>query len=121
AHEVLTWPETKQEIHNHFGEGVFNAAGEVDRKALAARVFGPGPQAAADLAVLERITHPKTEQLLRRQAAAPLESRPVQAFVLDAPVMLTAGWHRLCDKVVFVDAPRSVRAARARARGWSEA
>jgi dephospho-CoA kinase len=41
-------------------------------------------------------------------------------LVLDAPVMLEAGWHTLCNQIVFVDAPREVRLARAVARGWTE-
>ena len=35
--------------------------------------------------------------------------------------MLEAGWHTLCDHIVFVDAPRQVRLARALTRGWTEA
>ena len=41
--------------------------------------------------------------------------------VLDAPVMFKAGWEKLCDKILFVDAPRELRLARALRRGWSEA
>ena len=43
------------------------------------------------------------------------------AAALDAPLLLEAGWDRLCDTLVFVDAPRGLRLARARKRGWSEA
>jgi len=45
----------------------------------------------------------------------------VRVAVLDAPVMLKAGWDRMCDGLVFVDTPRHVRLARARQRGWTEA
>ena len=34
--------------------------------------------------------------------------------------MFKAGWDSVCDKIVFVDAPRRQRAERARSRGWSE-
>jgi dephospho-CoA kinase len=39
---------------------------------------------------------------------------------LDAAVMFKAGWHRDCDHILFVDAPRETRLARARQRGWTE-
>ena len=39
--------------------------------------------------------------------------------ILDAPVMLKAGWNELCDALVFVDSPADQRLARAAARGWS--
>ena len=44
----------------------------------------------------------------------------VPAVVLDAPVLLEAGWDKYCDKIVFVDSPRKVRQQRARLRGWTE-
>jgi dephospho-CoA kinase len=40
-------------------------------------------------------------------------------LVLDAPVMLKAGWDAMCDAIVFVDAPRDVRLQRALGRGWT--
>ncbi len=40
--------------------------------------------------------------------------------MLDAPLLLEAGWDKFCDTLVFVDAPRELRLARALARGWSE-
>ncbi len=40
--------------------------------------------------------------------------------VLDAAIMLEAGWNKLCDRLVYVDAPRDVRLRRlAQQRGWS--
>ena len=40
--------------------------------------------------------------------------------VLDAAILLEAGWDDLCDLVVFVDAPRDERMRRVQAqRGWS--
>jgi dephospho-CoA kinase len=45
-----------------------------------------------------------------------------RAVVLDAAILLEAGWDDLCDLVVFVDAPRGERIRRASLqRGWSTA
>ena len=41
------------------------------------------------------------------------------AAVLDAPVLLKAGWDAICDQVVFVETRLEVRQARARQRGWN--
>ena len=42
------------------------------------------------------------------------------AVVLDAAILLEAGWDNLCDLVVFVDASQPVRLHRvARDRGWT--
>jgi dephospho-CoA kinase len=39
--------------------------------------------------------------------------------VIDAPLLVEAGWNEFCDRVVFIEAPRTVRFARALGRGWS--
>jgi dephospho-CoA kinase len=42
------------------------------------------------------------------------------AVVLDAPLLLEAGWKPFCDIVLMVDVPRDVRLERAKQRGWTE-
>ena len=41
-------------------------------------------------------------------------------LVLDAPIMVKTGWHRLCDQLVFVDCNMKTRRQRAAARGWTD-
>ena len=44
----------------------------------------------------------------------------IRLVVLDAAILLEAGWDDLCDLVVFVDAPRDERIRRVQQqRGWS--
>jgi len=69
---------------------------------------------------LEELTHPE----IRRRMSTELEllaASGVEVAVLDAPVMLKAGWNKLCDHLIFVDSPREMRLAHALARGWTEA
>jgi dephospho-CoA kinase len=40
--------------------------------------------------------------------------------VLDAALILEAGWDKLCDCLAFVDVPHELRLARALQRGWTE-
>jgi dephospho-CoA kinase len=82
-------------------------------------VFADSPDAPGELRFLEQITHPRiTERLRQQMAEAAAAGAP--AIVLDAAVMLKAGWDRLCHAVWFVDAPRAVRIERAARRGWDE-
>ncbi len=45
---------------------------------------------------------------------------PPPLAILDAALILEAGWDKLCDCYAFIDAPREVRTARALSRGWTE-
>lgn len=119
GHEVLREPEVKAALRQRWGDKIFGAPGEIDRPAVGRIVFANSPEAARELQFLELITHPRiTERLRQQMAEAAAAGAP--AIVLDAAVMLKAGWDRLCDAVWFVDAPRAVRIERAAQRGWGE-
>jgi dephospho-CoA kinase len=119
GHEVLRLPEVKQLVRDRWGPAVFTADGEVDRKVLGRIVFAPSPEGRRELEYLEKLTHPRIGDRLRQQAAE-LAAQQVTVAVLDAPVMLKAGWDAFCDHIVFIQAPQETRRARAVARGWSQ-
>jgi dephospho-CoA kinase len=119
GHEVLEEPEVRQALRGRWGEEVFHSWGEVDRAAIARIVFGPPPRGPRELSFLEQLTHPRIGARLRRQADD-ARRQGATAVVLDAALMLEAGWDDQCDTILFVAAPRSVRLQRARQRGWSE-
>lgn len=118
GHEALAESGVQAALRERFGEEIFDSAGGVDRKMIASRVFGPSPEHAQALRDLEAVVHPRiTAKMKETLAAAEAAGRP--AAVLDAPLLLEAGWDRLCDAVWFVDAPAADRASRAVARGWT--
>lgn len=119
GHEALRMAHVEAAARARWGERVFGPDGRLDRARLAAVVFGPGPGAEEERKYLEERTHPEIGRLLAAEAAS-LAASDAAAAVLDAPLLLEAGWDRLCGKLVFVDAPREVRLARARKRGWNE-
>lgn len=119
GHEVLADEQVQRLLRQRWGEEVFNEGGAVDRAAVARIVFGPPPRGPRERAYLEQITHPRIGARLREQAAE-AQRQGAPAVVLDAPLLFEAGWHELCDQVLFVDAPRDVRLERARRRGWTE-
>jgi len=120
AHEVLLETDVKNSIRRRWGDSVFDNQGEVNRKEVAKIVFSKSPQGAEDLKYLEGLTHPRIGQRLRKQMDEFASDKKTKVVVLDAAVMFKAGWDRFCDKIIFVDAPRDVRLARAKSRGWSE-
>lgn len=119
GHEVLRWSEVEQLARARWGDEIFGADGHIRRPALAAIVFAPTAEGRRELEYLEQITHPKIATLLRRDIER-LAAKGYSVAVLDAPVMLKAGWDRFCDRIVFIDAPEEVRRRRAEERGWSQ-
>lgn len=119
GHEVLRLPQIEDAVRRRWGREVFGPDGRIDRSRLARLVFADPPDGPRERKHLEQLTHPEIGRLLGRQAECLAGSGKVAA-VLDAPLLLEAGWDRLCRKLVFVDAPRPARLRRALARGWSE-
>jgi dephospho-CoA kinase len=106
-------------LRQRWGNAVFSVDGHVDRAAVARRVFAEDDQAMADREFLEDLLHPRIRrrlEALRQQFAA--EGK--RAAVLDAPLLLEAGWGAMCDVVLLIDAPRQARREWARQRGWTE-
>lgn len=123
GHDVLTLPEIKQQIFQTFGADVFvsgEATSEIDRRQLARRVFGDEAHLKNSLTQLEAIVHPEIRRQMQRQIQQSQADHDV--VLLDAAVMLEAGWNDLCDVLVFVEVPLESRLARVvKNRGWDEA
>jgi len=125
GHELLEDPAIRARVVGRFGAGVLEATppggagpSRVSRRALAALVFGD----AAALRDLEAILHPAMRDRFRRTIERLIGEGGRPCIVLDAAVLLEAGWDDLCDRIAFVDAPRPERLRRVKqARGWSEA
>lgn len=121
GHHVLTQPSVKDPIRARFSGDVFDEHGEIDRKALGREVFGSSPQHRRAKADLEAIVHPRIRQILEQEIAEAKQRSGIEAVLLDAAVLLEAGWRDLCDVVVFVDVPYPQRLARVQEkRGWDE-
>ncbi len=95
---------------------------QISRAALGRVVFGSDAAAETARRDLEAIVHPEIRSLLEREIRELRRQANVEAIVLDAAVLLEAGWNDLCDVVVFIDTPQADRIARVQAgRGWSAA
>lgn len=122
GHEVLKEPEVIESIRRRWGAAVIDEKGQVDRRAVARIVFAPPPDGPRELEFLEQVTHPRIEQKLRRRIEQLRRERRNDVVLLDAALLFEAGWDRMCDRILFVDADESIRRERAgRQRGWDEA
>jgi dephospho-CoA kinase len=118
GHEALKQADIKAQLVERWGEQILDKDGDADRKRIGAIVFADPTERRA----LEAIVFPYIENRIADEIAA-AQSRPDEKFIiLDAAIMLEAGWDQQCDHIVFVDAPRAVRLARLKEkRGWDEA
>jgi len=118
GHYVLRQPDVIAELKNRWGEKILDPKGQVIRREVAKIVFAKGNE--AERKFLEQLTHPRIEELLKKELDFVRNSpEPPPVLVIDAPLLFEAGWDKLCDKVLYVDAPRDIRLERAVARGWS--
>lgn len=117
GHDVLGISEVKDDIRRDFGDTVFDGA-EICRKSLARHVFGSEIHHQQALIKLEKTVHPEIRRQVEKQLAG--VSEETEVVVLDAAVMLEAGWNDLCDSIVFVDTPFETRLKRVEEnRGWT--
>ena len=116
-HQQLGEPDVVAQLRAWWGPGVCDESGRVDRRAISAIVFeDPEALAALEGLVYPRIARRRDELIARYRAES-----GVRAVVLDTPKLFEAGLDRICDAVVFVDAPRAMRLERVvQSRGWGE-
>lgn len=116
AHAALRQPEIKARVFERWGPELIDEGGEIQRRRLASIVFAD----AAERRALEELVHPWIRARIRHAVAAARHDPAVKLIVLDAAVMLEAGWNEICDSLVFVDAPPEERQRRvAGQRGWT--
>jgi dephospho-CoA kinase len=89
------------EIKQKFGDKVFLANGELNRKALGKIVFNN----TSDLAWLNQLTHPKVNQKIEQE----LESIDSDYVIIDIPLLIDKSGHiskhleHLVDRILVVD------------------
>jgi dephospho-CoA kinase len=115
GHDALDQPEIRERVVGLWGN-VLKPDGRVDRRKVAAIVFASPDERRK----LENLVFPYIRR--RCEDAIQIASNDVQTkfVVLDAAVMLEAGWVGVCDWMLYVDAPRELRLRRLAERsGWT--
>lgn len=103
--------ETWREVVAAFGDQILTPDGEIDRRELGGIVFGN----AESLARLNRIVHPRMYEMMKAQIEE-YRQRGADVVVLDAAILLEAGWTPLVDEVWVTVARESTVVARTRER-----
>jgi len=114
GHRVLQEAEIRQTAVERWGSKILDSSGQIDRKHLAAIVF----ENEEDLIFLEKLTHER----IRNQISVALQQlaqNHTAIVILDAPLLLEAGWAPLCDAIVFIESSLENREKRAAERGWT--
>jgi dephospho-CoA kinase len=108
-HLLRTDAGVKREIVERLGDDVLDDKGEIDRGAVAKKVFAEREQ----LAWLEGLLHPlvSREYLRWREQLGGLENAPA-VCVTEVPLLYEAGSDALFDAVVVITAPEEVRRGR---------
>ena len=111
----LEQPQVIETLVSWWGPEILDPTGRIDR------------QRVADIAFSDPARQKRLEDLLHARIAVHRDALidryrrdpDLRAIVLDAPLLFEAGLDKLCDRVIFVDAPADVRARRVRrSRGW---
>jgi dephospho-CoA kinase len=118
GHDALRQPAIVAAVVARWGERVRKPDGTLDRRAIGRIVFAN----PAERAALEGLVFPYIEKRIRDEIARGIADPNSRFVVLDAAVLLEAGWNNSVDRIVYVDAPRELRLARLAAKsGWTDA
>lgn len=96
--QLLTEKETTARITNRFGISVLTTDGHIDRPQLRERVFNSAEQRAE----LENILHPVVRKRCEEERDHALESKVVDVFLIDVPLLYESGFNVSHDLVLVV-------------------
>ncbi len=117
VHALYHRQAVRDRIVERFGADLIGADGEVDRVALATRVFAD-PE---DLAWLERLLHPLVEAEFEEWVRDVLTHEPLPPLIVyESPLLFEAGLEARFDRTLVVTAADAVRRGRIAARGGLE-
>ncbi|WP_148254935.1 dephospho-CoA kinase [Aidingimonas lacisalsi] len=95
------------DIVDHFGTGVLQPDGRLDRRALRQIVFNDSEERRR----LESITHPRIRRRLRDELDDMADRHPPY-LLLVSPLLLESSQQELVDRILIVDIPESLQIAR---------
>jgi dephospho-CoA kinase len=121
GHRILTDNNIIEQLRQRFGESVLDDGHNINRTALGRKVFGKTTEEQQARHDLEQIVHPQIRSGLIHYIEIVRQSGDVEAILMDAAVLLEAGWNHLCDSIVFIETPFESRKTRVQeSRFWNE-
>jgi len=117
GHRALREPAIRAAVVAAWGKELLGEDGEIIRRKLGSIVFADATQ----LRRLEALVHPWIRETIVREIQRAREVPGISLIVLDAAILLEAGWDAGIDSFLFVDTPREMCLKRvAQTRGWTE-
>jgi len=98
---------------NDIEKKILGVFGTVDKKKLADIVFDDRNK----LAQLNKIIHPVVIVAVRKE----IRKNKNKTIILDVPLLIESGMHRLCDMVILVHCPRQIQIKRLVRKGFRRA
>lgn len=108
--------QVKHTLKQWWGPMVFDPNGDVDRSAIARKIFN----IPSERTRLERLIHPIVNQRREQFMNSAANDSAIRAYVWDTPLLFETNLNRACDAVVFVQASLEDRQRRVRSRGWDD-
>lgn len=102
-----------QAIADHFGPGVIEADGTLNRRALREIVFAN----PAERKWLEHLTHP----LIAEEILQQIQASQSPYTILASPLLLESGQSRMAQRVLVIDVPEELQIARTITRDSTDA
>ncbi len=91
-------------IVEHFGEGILDEKGELDRSALADIVFSD----QKELEVLNAIVHPAVKEEVRKKIAHE-ERKHTNVFVIESALLIEDNYDEICDELWYIYVKDDIR------------
>jgi len=113
AHELLLDEDVKRQLIDAFGEGISGKNGLINHAKLADKIFKSDKNVARINDIIHPLVFDRTNKLIEQYKG----QEKTQLIVLDAPLLVEAGWAQMCDKLVFIDCDPKIRAQRAEKKG----
>ena len=99
SHELLQEDGScKERAAQHFGSGILNNDGSIDRKRLAKIVFSDANERNA----LNAILHPAVLEKMREESYDITASDPARIIIFDVPLLFESGFFRETDENILV-------------------
>lgn len=98
------------------GKEILDEAGEIDRKKMAARIFGD----EALLVKVNGIVHPLVRKYLEKKIEEEKQKEETELFFIEAALLIEAGYDDIVDEMWYIYADADVRRQRLKQnRGYS--
>lgn len=94
-------------IVEHFGEGILNEKGELDRERLAEIVFND----SEELEAINAIVHPAVKEEVRRKIAHE-ERKHTNLFIVESALLIEDNYDEICDELWFIYVKDDIRKRR---------